>query len=412
VATLFAVMNAAIDFGGNLIGAREMSRAPERASGVLGALLVQKALFALGGFAIALLVLRGAGESLAFSAATALAVFVFVLSPFEVVFQVRLEAELPVAIHSIERLAYVAILFALAASDAITMPRGVFFLVVTMAVGWIAVAVAGRRRLAPARPAPPLRAFVAMQTPQGVASLAAAAYFYLDTFYLRFFRGAEDVATYAAAYRIYAFGVLIPGMTMQAIFPVLSALAHRPEDRDRFAATYRDVLGKFLVLGLASLAAAPMLSAGVVATLFPRGDYAGSVVPLVWLAAALAMEVVGSLASHAVVALGGQAIWMRTTLAALAINAAGNLVAIPFFGPSGAAAMTFATEAFVAIACVANVRSLSGAAPRLRDARPAIAIGLGAGAGSLAAIPLGFAAGIGGAALGAAAGAVVARLAR
>ncbi|MBI3845651.1 MAG: oligosaccharide flippase family protein [Planctomycetes bacterium] len=414
VATLLALLNAAIDFGGDLIGAREMSRTPEGAGGVVGVLLAQKALFALGGWVIAFAVLLGAGETATFSALTALAVFVYVLSPFEVVFQVKLESGVPVALHAIERLLFVALLGAFAAAGSLTFERAVLLFVATTGAGYAAVSIAGARRVKPGAPAPRIGAFLFLQTPQGIASLAAAAYYYLDTFYLRFFRGTDDVATYAAAYRIYSFGVLIPGMTMQALFPVLSALAHRADDesRERFAATYREALGKLLLVGLPALATAPALAPGVIGLLFPKGGYEGAVVPLVWLAAAFAVECVGSLSSHSVVALDGQMAWMRTTLLALTFNALGNLVAIPRFGPTGAAAMTFATEAFVAVACVLRVRAMSGATPFSRELRPAIVLAIGAGAGSLAALPFGFPIGLVGAALGAGVGALVLRIGR
>jgi O-antigen/teichoic acid export membrane protein len=407
VTTLLALLNVGIDFGGNLIGARDMARAPARAGGIVGTLLAQKALFAAGGYAVALGVLLAAGEPVAFASLVALAVFVYVLSPFEVVFQVRLEMGLPVAVHALERLAFVAILAALALSDRLSVETAVLFFVLTTAVGSVAVAHFAARRVPPASPDPPVSRFLATQSAQGVASLCAATYFYLDTFYLRFFRGVEDVATYSAAYRIFSFGAILPSMVMQAVFPVLSGFAGA--DRERFASAYREVLSKLLQVALPVLAAAPALAPGAVALLYPKEAYAAASVPLVWLAGAFAAVTVGAVSSHSLVALGAQSAWMRVTLAALVLNAAGNLVAVPLAGPAGAAAMTFATEAFVAALCVARVREIAGVTPFSRQLVPALASAAGAALGSLLALAAGFWAGLGGALALGVAGYVLAR---
>lgn len=404
LATLFAILNATIDFGGSVIAAREMSRDPGRSGGLLGTLIMERALFAGAGYALAVCVLVLAGESPGFAALASLGVFVTVLSPFEVVFQVRLAMGPPVAVHALERVAYVLGLAALAAWGGLTLGRAVLLLVTTTAAGAIAVAALGHRLAAPRSPDPSLRSFLAMQTPQGIASVCAAAYFYLDTFYLRFLRGPEDVATYNAAYRIFSFGVLVPSMLLQALFPVLSELAAK--DRSRFADAYREALAKLLLFGLPLLAAAPALAGGVIDLLYPHVAYAGAKVPLVWLSGALACVCVGTLAASSLVALGAQRDWMRIAGLALLFNASANLVAIPLAGPSGAAATALATEGFVAVACVARIRALAGVTPLSRQLVPAVAAACGAGLGSLVALPAGFWAGVAGAGAGASVGAL------
>lgn len=182
--------------------------------------------------------------------------------------------------------------------------------------------------------------------PLGLSALAIAIYYYSDTLLLRPLRGEEDVARYAVAYRLMTFALMVPVLGSQVFFPVFS----------RCAAKSDELLGKaveratfyFAYLAAAAAATLLVLAEPILGLVF--GDrYRDSATVLRVLA--LAMVVVYFAYPHttALIASGRGAAFTKLTLSAAGLNVLANLIAIPRYGPVGAAATTLLTEAWVCL---------------------------------------------------------------
>lgn len=190
--------------------------------------------------------------------------------------------------------------------------------------------------------------------PLGLSAIAIAIYYYSDTLLLRPLRGEEDVARYAVAYRLMTFALMVPVLGSQVVFPVLA----------RCAAKSDELLGKaveratyyFAYLAAAASATLLALAEPILGLVF--GDRYRESAPVLRLLA-LAMVVVYFAYPHttALIAAGRGGLFTRLTLLAAGFNVLANLVAIPRFGPIGAAATTLLTELLV---CVGGVWFLRG----------------------------------------------------
>ncbi len=193
--------------------------------------------------------------------------------------------------------------------------------------------------------------------PLGISAVASAIYFYIDTIMLRPLRGPEEVAQYAVAYRLMTFGIMVPLLFGQVIFPVLTRchgagreLLARAVERSTF---YMAFLGAVATGGLVGLAP------DLLALVFGE-RYRGAAPTLQVVAFAMLCVFVTSPHVTALIAAGHAATWARITVLSAALNVGLNLIVIPPFGPIGAAATTLVTEATVLIASVVRLRRLVG----------------------------------------------------
>lgn len=211
------------------------------------------------------------------------------------------------------------------------------------------------RRVQPiaARPDPELvRRVVREALPLGLSAIAIAIYYYADTLMLRPLRGEVEVAEYSVAYRLMSFALMVPVLGSQVVFPVFT----------RCAATSSELLGKAVrratfYLGFVGCAgtcvflafAEPLLG------LVYGQEYTVAAPTLRCLGVALVIVYLTYPHTTALIACGRAATFTRITAASAGLNVGLNLLAIPRFGPLGAAATTLVTELFV---CVAGVVSL------------------------------------------------------
>lgn len=254
--------------------------------------------------------------------------------------------------------------------------------------------------VAVARPAP--SAVVAMA--RGTAILGffwmlGAFYYNVDMLILQRLVPAENVAWYAAAYRLFGVALAVVSMaSSMVLYPIISRLSLGPRDELRLAIersfSFLAAAGVFAALAIAFSADE------IIALVFPAREYAGAANALRLLAPAIAA--IYSNGPFFMLLLGmkyeRRLLVMAAVLAVL--NPIANLVLIPLFQQNAAAALTSATE-FVVIGWLVALtpRELRGAVSPRALARLAVAAATAAGClyvlrdlSMFIAVPLAFAA--------------------
>jgi O-antigen/teichoic acid export membrane protein len=224
-----------------------------------------------------------------------------------------------------------------------------------------------------------LRSVLRLSLPLFAVDVLALVHFKVDTVMLGLLRPMTDVAAYEAGAKLLeASQFLVRPLTL-IFFPIIAALAHQADAGPRLRRLLPRVLGLALVLGTALASAVALLAPWIIPFVFGAGF--DSSVPLLRV---LYLSVPG-LYLAVVATFSGNALHMErhtalVLLAAVAMNLGLNAVAIPRFGPTGAAWATVASQNVLAVVLVVVV--WRGAATRAEDADHADDAGAPAGAGA------------------------------
>jgi O-antigen/teichoic acid export membrane protein len=180
--------------------------------------------------------------------------------------------------------------------------------------------------------------------PLGVALIATAIYYSVDSVILGLDRTTQEVGYYSAAYRIVLAGLSLPFLTHAVALPVISRLVrdHAPTIHAVLSGMSRGLLLLAVPLAVgATIAADP-----IIAAVF-GDDFAPAVAPLrilIWTCVTVSANVpfaVLMLARHR------DRAYMVTTLLGGGVNLCLNLAIVPSFGMIGSAWSTLASEAIV-----------------------------------------------------------------
>jgi O-antigen/teichoic acid export membrane protein len=188
--------------------------------------------------------------------------------------------------------------------------------------------------------------------PIGAGIVLSAVYFRIDVLLLQLWTGAEAVATYNAVFRLVDGMRLLPAAIVTVALPALCR-----------ATTVQPLLKTAALVGGAAIAATAALwvSAGWVVPLLYGSSYAAGVLPFRILLLAYPLMSVNHALTCQLIGWHGHRAYAAICAAGLLFNVAANAAVLPAFGTIGAAWTTVATEAVIAVGCVA---SLSSRAPR------------------------------------------------
>jgi O-antigen/teichoic acid export membrane protein len=218
--------------------------------------------------------------------------------------------------------------------------------------------ISGRPRLE-VRPRDLVRRFRA-GVPLGVSAVMISVYYTIDAVLLGYIKGTEEVGQYAVAYRIplaiLAFGALWGSV----LFPHLSALAERSRDEVREQAGYFASLA--LVVSIPMLAGALVVGEQLIPGLFGR-EFERAGTPFIVLMFAAALVPFSINWGTSAVALGDDRHQAYAVSLGAVVNVVANLVVIPSYGMTGAAATTVAAEVVVFAYLVWRIRVLVGHPP-------------------------------------------------
>lgn len=195
----------------------------------------------------------------------------------------------------------------------------------------------------------------------GVASFLNMAAFRIDAVILEAIKGPEAVGIYGVAYRFFEPLLFVTWGVSTAAFPRL-VTEHESGHRGR---TYEFTLAATMAFYLPVLAGAPFATRWLIIELFsPR--YAVATAAAIWLTSSAIFYGVAHLARMSFVAANRRREIVWVAVAVLSVNVIANLVVIPKWSYTGAAAVTFVTEVVEAALLVGLYARRTG---RLRSMR-------------------------------------------
>lgn len=161
-----------------------------------------------------------------------------------------------------------------------------------------------------------------------------------DLIFLRAFRSAGEVGYYVAAYTLISFLLNLGIAYSQSLLPTLTRLA--PE-RERQQALYQTAMAQVFAASFPVAIGGFLLAPGVIGLVFGPG-YAPSVLALQILIWSIPVAFYRNVPQMALISAGHPHLVLRITMVSALLNLALNIILIPDYGMTGAAAATVATE--------------------------------------------------------------------
>jgi len=180
--------------------------------------------------------------------------------------------------------------------------------------------------------------------PVAASIIFTLVYFRLDTVMLSLMKPASDVGIYGVAVKVLEVVIFFPAMYVGLVMPLLSRFAKR--DRESFSKVFRKTFDYLSILMVPILVYVFVLSESIV-KIIGGSDFIPSSIPLKFLAVAIGFIFFGALGGQSIVALNLQRYGMWVYLSGAVLNFSTNLIVIPAFSYSGAAATTLLTEILV-----------------------------------------------------------------
>ena len=188
--------------------------------------------------------------------------------------------------------------------------------------------------------------------PLGTASLLSSVYLTIDLALLGWLVSADELGTYAAATKVLALLVTVPGLVMAAALPGISSMS---ADREAMNALVARVWHWLLATGLPLCVGAAVFAGPLVTAAFGSGFE--NAVPLVQiLCAAAAIALLANVLGTLLVAQGIVRPMVYQNIAVATFNVAGNIVLAPRYGVIASAWLTVATEAMVTLSALFLLR--------------------------------------------------------
>lgn len=182
--------------------------------------------------------------------------------------------------------------------------------------------------------------------PTGALLLVFAIYNRLDIFLLKFFQGAESVGIYGLAYKVHDNLVLGSAYLAAALFPLLSKIAHNPQERAQLKLIYQKIFG-LLTFAAVFLLVLVLVLAPVIISIIGGSGFTESSLVLRILVFATALAYLNHLTGYTLIALGKQRVSLIVAIVALIWNLTLNLLFIPRYSYLAASVLTISTELLV-----------------------------------------------------------------
>lgn len=205
-----------------------------------------------------------------------------------------------------------------------------------------------RREIRPRREVSLARAreVAAQAVPFGLMLIFGTVIFRIDATMLSLYKGPEAVGLYSAAYRALESCLFIPFAIEAAMLPMLSRLRRDtvPPVSDVYEVGLKAIVALMAPMGVAFL-----LFGGEILELLYGAEYRAAEPAMHWLGGAAVLYGVSLLTCTLIVAQDGARALAWTVGAVMVFNVALNLVVIPRFSLTGAAAVTTITEVVQAL---------------------------------------------------------------
>lgn len=347
VVAIVPLLATLVDFGIGTMAVREIARRPEDAARITSTTLTIIGGFAVAGAVLVLAVLPVAPYGADTRGAIAIAMLGLVAlllgSVPGVVFQSAMRLELQAVVDLVSGVANLALVVLV-----ISLGGGLHAIVGAWVGSAIIAAVVGYAlalrlmRFRPRLDRPLARLLLRRALPIGLAFVASAIHFRVDTVLLAVLQPIEDVGVYGAAFRFLEHSLLAPLLFMNALFPVLAGYLVRADPR--LEGIVQRAFTLLLLLAVPAAVGTILLAEPLIA-LLAGGGYEDAATPLRILAVAVLFSFVNPLFTNILVASDLLSRMLLATLVAVVVNIALNLVLIPMYTYNGAAAATVVSEA-------------------------------------------------------------------
>jgi O-antigen/teichoic acid export membrane protein len=359
VLALAPVLFIVAELGLSSLLARELARRPGERDELAGTMLAFRLVgsSAVVGLALAAIPFLPYDREVRIGTAiAAVGVLLLSLSSFVVAFfQVELRLELVAVMDVVTALVTAALVVAVTQLD-----LGFYALVavapaaavVNLVLGFALVGRFWRPRLRWSRGL--VRPLLGAAVPIALVTTLGMLHFKIDAVLLSLLKPAEDVGIYNVAFRFFEYSLVLPGIFMAAVFPILTrALA---SNLDEARAVIEKALDAVLLVAV-PLALGTLVLAPVLVELVAPSGFEAAVTPLRILSLGLVFAFANAVFAGAALALDRQRALVAVSAAGLALNVALNLLLIPRYSYSGAAAATVVTEMLGCVAVFALARA-------------------------------------------------------
>ncbi|MBI5654825.1 flippase [Candidatus Uhrbacteria bacterium] len=194
--------------------------------------------------------------------------------------------------------------------------------------------------------------------PIGISIIFNLIYYRADTLVLSFVRPMSEVGVYGASYRVLEILITFPFMYAGILLPLL-AHSWASGDKKHFANLIRNSFVSMILLA-APIVAGTLVIGTQIMTLVAGPEFAVSGPILKILILAVGAIFLGTVSSHAIVALDAQRKTMPLYIAVAIAALAGYLIFIPTYGIFAAAWLTVFSEAVIALGTTLISLKLSG----------------------------------------------------
>lgn len=177
--------------------------------------------------------------------------------------------------------------------------------------------------------------------PLGAAAIAITVYYSFDTILLGIFRGGDEVAYYAAAYRVILPILTLAGAVGTVAIPHLSFLVARDGPAVRMTVTG---LSRQMILWALPMAVGGALAAEPIIRLLYGPEFSQAVAPFRILVWSVVTVYANAAFAFLLLARGGDRRYLAAAAAGAVVNMGLNLVVIPLAGMIGAALTTIVSE--------------------------------------------------------------------
>ena len=343
-----AVATTLNEIGLSTIGAREIAKRPEDTQRIAGTLITAglgfSVLAGVVGLGIAFALYGRGGDELTWQAIPLLLLTLPLAAPSGAVSAV-LVARQQAALAALGAVAGTVVTLA-GVVIAAELDAGFTALVlayVAAAVAHTAVMVAlaaGKVRLRPSRDRALTTRLIRWALPLGAATIVHSLYWRIDLILLSLLSSDAQVALYGLAYRVVDALVALPGFVTITLLPEFSRLVQQP---GRFEQAVEKGFRVFLVAAAAVIALFVAFASEIVEVVGGE-DFQDSAHVLQILMIGVALIYLSSIFGHAFTAQNRQRELLWLSLVLLPSNVALNLLLIPAWGATGAAAAFAATE--------------------------------------------------------------------
>lgn len=192
--------------------------------------------------------------------------------------------------------------------------------------------------------------------PLGIAGIAIAVYYTIDTVLLGLMRTSSEVGNYAVAYRLVLPVLTVAVVTGNIALPVMSRLLST--DPERMPALLSGLSRGLLLLGLPIATGTTIVAEPLVTAIFGAA-YEPAALPLAVLIWSCVTVFANAPFGFLMIARGQDRQYMQATVVGALLNVVANFLLIPAFGMLGAAIATILAEVVVLALIVWQTRDLS-----------------------------------------------------